>query len=457
MDKNIKLEKIIKKPLVTIYITNHNYGKYINKAIRSVLDQSLKEFELIIIDDGSTDNSSKIIGKYKNHKKIISIYQKNKGLTVSNNIALRLSRGKYIIRLDADDWLDPNALKIMSDYLEKNPKIGLVFPDYFEVDEKDNILNLIRRHNFKKVSLRDQPAHGACTMIRKECLKKIGGYNEKFDRQDGYYIWIKFIQKYEVANINLPLFFYRQHNSSLTKDKNKILKTRSDIINFDANNKPKKKTLAILAVRGFEINSRTEVLKKLKKKPLIEWIIDSVLKAKQITKLIVTSPDEKILKFLKKRYKKKVLYHRRDQKLGGINVDINDTLKKAVSFSKKKGLKFDYIFQLTYKTPFLKSNDIDSFINLMDIFKTDQVLGVKAEIDRIYKHNGKSLKLLNQNSTLKLERDEVYRGIAGIRLFKKKSLNTREENKINGHYILDQKSSHVINTQLDWKIAEAIA
>ena len=122
MGKNIKLKKIIKKPLVTIYITNHNYGKYINKAIRSVLDQSLNEFELIIIDDGSTDNSLKIIDQYKNHRKIISVYQKNKGLTVSNNIALRLSRGKYIIRLDADDWLDPNALQIMSDYLEKNPQ-----------------------------------------------------------------------------------------------------------------------------------------------------------------------------------------------------------------------------------------------------------------------------------------------------------------------------------------------
>ena len=57
MGKNIKLKKVIKDPLVTIYITNHNYGKYINKAIRSVLNQSLKEFELIIIDDGSTDDS----------------------------------------------------------------------------------------------------------------------------------------------------------------------------------------------------------------------------------------------------------------------------------------------------------------------------------------------------------------------------------------------------------------
>ena len=154
-------------PLVTVYITNHNYGKYISKAIMSVLKQSMNSFELIIIDDGSKDNSKKIIDKFKKNKKVISVFQKNKGLTVSNNLALRLAKGKYIMRLDADDWLDRNALQIMSNYLEKNNNIGLVFPDYFEVDEKGDIINLVRRHDFKKVKLLDKPAHGACTMIRK--------------------------------------------------------------------------------------------------------------------------------------------------------------------------------------------------------------------------------------------------------------------------------------------------
>ena len=120
--------------------------------------------------------------------------------------------------------------QIMSNYLEQNHKIGLVFPDYFEVDEAGNIINLVRRHDFKKVKLLDKPAHGACTMIRKECLEKIGGYSERFDRQDGYYLWVKFIQRYGVMNINLPLFFYRQHNLSLTKNEEKIIKTRSEII-----------------------------------------------------------------------------------------------------------------------------------------------------------------------------------------------------------------------------------
>ena len=82
----------------------------------------------------------------------------------------------------------------MSNILERNPKIGLVFPDYHEVDRGGKILRSIRRHNFKKVKLLDQPAHGACTLVRKENLIDIGGYDEEFNCQDGY-LWIRFIKK----------------------------------------------------------------------------------------------------------------------------------------------------------------------------------------------------------------------------------------------------------------------
>lgn len=447
---------LIKAPLVTVYITNYNYGKYLSKSIKSVLNQSFKDYELIIIDDGSKDNSKLIIEKFKKNKKILFVFQKNKGLTASNNIALRLAKGKYIMRLDADDWLDRNALQIMSNYLEENSKIGLVFPDYFEVDESGNVINLVRRHNFKKVKLLDKPAHGACTMIRKECLNNIGGYSERFDRQDGFYLWVKIIQRYKVMNINLPLFYYRQHNLSLTKNEEKILKTRADIIKMNnLNKKSKKKALAILPVRGYEINPQNYFLKKLKNKPLGCWIIDSLLKSKKISKVLVTTPDKKIIKFLKKKYKKKILIIKRDVSLSGINVALDKTLKNSISIAKNKKIKFDYVFQLTYKTPFVKSYDFDSIVYLIEFFKTDEVLAVRAEIDSIYKHTGSSLEIINGNSNLKLERDELYRSIGGIRLFKK-NYNSNTKHIVKGHYILDQKSSHTINTNLDWKIAESI-
>ena len=97
-------------PLVTVYITNHNYGRYIEQAIQSVLRQTQRDFELIIIDDGSTDNSREVIERYAEHRQVVTIFQQNKGLNVTNNIALRAARGKYVMRLDADDYLDDHAL-----------------------------------------------------------------------------------------------------------------------------------------------------------------------------------------------------------------------------------------------------------------------------------------------------------------------------------------------------------
>ena len=136
-----------KLPLVTVYITNHNYGKYLKESIESVLNQSFKDFELIIIDDGSNDNSKEILQLYENNSKIKVIYQNNKGLTISNNIALKLSRSEYIMRLDADDYLHKDGLKNLLSGFESE-KIGMVFGDWYEIDEYGDIIERKKKTQF---------------------------------------------------------------------------------------------------------------------------------------------------------------------------------------------------------------------------------------------------------------------------------------------------------------------
>ncbi len=219
-----------KSPLVTVYITNYNYAKYLKQSIESILNQTFQDFELIIIDDGSTDKSHDIIKRYEDNENIYTVFQRNRGLNRTNNVALKLGRGRYIMRLDADDYVDVHALEIMVSELEKNPDCAMVFPDYYLIDEHDNITGQMRRHDFKKdVTLADRPAHGACTMIRRNVLLSVGGYNERFDRQDGYDLWLSIVRKYPISNINLPLFYYRQHDRNLTGNEEKLLKTRGEI------------------------------------------------------------------------------------------------------------------------------------------------------------------------------------------------------------------------------------
>ena len=120
---------------VTVYITNHNYGRYIKQAIDSVLEQNFHDYELLIIDDGSTDNSRRIIEKYRDLSCVKIIYQTRKGLNTTNNIAIRAANGEYMMRLDADDYLEPNALHVMSNYLDSYPESAMVFPDYYIIDK----------------------------------------------------------------------------------------------------------------------------------------------------------------------------------------------------------------------------------------------------------------------------------------------------------------------------------
>ena len=153
-------------PIITVYITNFNYGEYLKKSITSVLNQTFKNIELIIVDDGSTDNSKKILNEYFKNKKIKIIYQKNKGLIKSCNIAIKLASGQFIMRLDADDYLDKNALLILYNEIIKNDEIALVYSDYFLIDKFENLISHERKNSIKHNSLKNNPAHGACSLIR---------------------------------------------------------------------------------------------------------------------------------------------------------------------------------------------------------------------------------------------------------------------------------------------------
>ena len=443
-------------PLITVYITNYNYGKFVKKAIDSVLNQTFKDFELIIIDDGSKDKSTKIIKQFQNKNKIKVVFQKNKGLIVSNNLALRMSKAKYIMRLDSDDWLDPHALEIMFNILERNKKISLVFPDYYEVDKNGKIIKQVRRHNFKKVKLFDQPAHGACTMIRRENLVDIGGYDEEFSCQDGYYLWLRFIKKYMVRNVNLPLFYYRQHQSNLTSNKKRILQNRSRIISKLQVSENKKRVLAILPVRGLKLNSNSLVLKKLNKKPLVFYTIDSILNSKLIDKLIITSPDSKLLSIIKKKYKNKIILVKRPENLGFINTELEKTIRHSLKKIKSKKIRYDYIMNISFRTPFISSRILDDGINTLKLFNSDKIICVTQETHKYFRHDGSGLKNLIKSSNLKLERDAIYKQVMGFNIIKKKYLFKNDESLKIGHIVLTDSQSFEINLENDLKISKKL-
>ena len=369
-----------------------------------------------------------------------------------------MAKGKYIMRLDADDYLDPNALQLMSSKLEKKEELGLVFPDYYIVDQDSNILELVRRHDFSEVKLLDQPAHGACTMTRKDCLIAVEGYDESYHCQDGWDIWLKFINNYGVENINLPLFYYRKHQNSLSSNENKILSTRAKILGKKASKLDNIKNLAIVPVRGPELDRDSFALKKIGNKFLIDWTIDEAINSHSIEKIIVTTPSDLVAKHIKKKYKKKVSVFRRDWKLATMNTSLDFTLTDLFNKLPRTLNDFNVISILYIEYPFRSSQFIDMAINALKVFDTDRVISMRLQDYVFYSHAGEGVRPLKKNRFLKQERDQIYKEAGGIfvirrgKMFRESSLDKKV-----GHICLDEKSSLGVYTKFDWNLAQLYA
>lgn len=217
-------------PKVTVYIPSHNYGPFLQEAIESVLSQTYSSWELLVINDSSTDNTPEIMRYYEGDERIRLFHVQYGSLPKVCNLAIREARGEYIIRLDADDVFSSNILLVLTTHLEQNPLCALVFPDYYLVDVNGDILiHEWREKFFRSNHVFDNPPNGACCLIRKSVLKEVNCYREDLGAQDGYDLWSKILHDYRFANINLPLFYYRRHSTNLTTDNKRIFTARRHI------------------------------------------------------------------------------------------------------------------------------------------------------------------------------------------------------------------------------------
>lgn len=448
------------KPLVTVYITNYNYGSYIKKAVDSVLNQTISDYEILIIDDGSTDNSKEIIEQYRDTPKVSVIYQQNKGLNVTNNVALNLANGKYFMRLDADDYLREDALEKLSQKLESDQNLGLVFPNYYLVNKENIVISEEVRHDFDTdVQLYDQAAHGACTMIRTDYLKSLGGYNESYTCQDGYELWVKFTRKYKVSNVGQPLFYYRQHGANLTSNENKILDTRARInADYIAQSGKDTSALVVIPVRGGE---KDLSFRKIGDSNFISRKVRQALDSKNKVKVVVSSPDENVLDAIDEELKtsNQFYFHHRSKDSARLNTSLDLTLQEILEEPEISSVSFECICLLTVEYPFLKPHKIDDAIHTMYLFGSDSLLSVKADSATYYNHKGDGLHpIMHRDQFTKLEREALYKHSGGITVAKTHIL--RKTGKIIsgmiGHMIMDQESAFGVFSEYDYQLAQLI-
>lgn len=196
---------------ISVIVTNFNYGRFLSRCIRSIINQSYnrKEYEIIVIDDCSSDNSRGVMDSFGGYIKPI-YNNKNMGLAASCNKAIRSALGKYIVRVDADDYVTTDFLKVHQLFLSNNKgDMNSTSCDYYEVDLNENVL--IRRSGVTFPI--------ACaTMYRLDDIIDIGLYDESLPREDEEFRNRFLKSGRNVYNIPIPMYRYSQHKLSVTKN-----------------------------------------------------------------------------------------------------------------------------------------------------------------------------------------------------------------------------------------------
>jgi glycosyltransferase involved in cell wall biosynthesis len=213
----------MKNPKVTVLMSVYNGEKYLQEAIDSILGQTFKDFEFLIVNDGSTDKTGEVLESYHDPRIRIITNEKNIGLTKSLNKGLMLASGEYIARQDADDISMPERLKKEVEFLEQNINVGLVGTDYLFTNEKGKVVHIVKclngsRELRTKLLEGNQFGHGS-VMLRRECIDKVGTYREEFKFSQDYDFYLRIAEVYDVANISEPLYKWRINIESVSVKK----------------------------------------------------------------------------------------------------------------------------------------------------------------------------------------------------------------------------------------------
>ena len=447
-------------PKVSLYIPTYNYGRYLEKAVESVLEQNYDAWELIIIDDGSTDNTQAILTKFEGNPKIGIYHQKNQGLTKANNKAIKLARGEYIMRLDADDYLDENALLVLANVLDSKPEVALVYPDYYVVSEDSELVRLERRSKaYEEDELLDLPSHAACAMIRKSCLIELGGYNEDIPRQDGYDLWLRLVQKYRVYNVNLPLFYYRRHGASMSSRMDNLLRTRQEIKRTFVSNLGKEppRVLAIIPVRDDSTATQPPVaLRPLADKLVLDYTIDAALKSGILDRIVVTSDSKEVLEYAGRFQGIKAIP--RSKELARPNSPIEPTVIHILNeLKEKEGYSPDAVMLLFITSPLREARHIQKAIDTLQIFKCDSVVSVYEDNRFLYRRGKYGLRPVQKERKLRLERENFYSDNGAIVLSWANAISPESfTGHTMSHILMTVEESFQIDAEFEFWLVEEI-
>ena len=206
-------------PRLSVIMSVYNMADSVARGVESILNQTFHDYEFIIIDDGSTDDTLKILHEYENSDSRIRLFSfhSNVGLPRALNYGIKQARSDIIVRMDADDFAFPHRLQTQIDFLNKHPDVGVVGANFvrFYMDTQEEasfVLPETDEEISRALSFRNAMCH-PCVAIRKKCFGRYGYYDEKFIRMQDYELWMRWRGRVQFYNIQQPLmrlYSYKQ-------------------------------------------------------------------------------------------------------------------------------------------------------------------------------------------------------------------------------------------------------
>ena len=192
---------------VSVVITNFNYDKWLRRCLRSLLNQNFNNYEIIVVDDLSTDNSRNILLEYKNHSNLKIIFNKvNMGVGASSTIGAKLAKGKHLVRVDADDYVHQDFLKCLWLWANFNNSHAVAC-SYQEVNFNEDILQT-------KTQQKEPLACGI--LYRTDILEYLGYWDPKLRINEDRDMIKRFKKEFKLEYLNIPLYRYFKHDNSLS-------------------------------------------------------------------------------------------------------------------------------------------------------------------------------------------------------------------------------------------------
>ncbi|MFN8379622.1 MAG: glycosyltransferase family 2 protein [Anaerolineae bacterium] len=234
-----RVDSIVNLPRISVVMPVYNGGSYLAAAVESILQQTYRDFELIALDDGSTDGSSTLLDEYaQRDPRIRVIHQTNRGLVPTLNHGLELATGEYIARMDADDISAPTRFEKQVAYLDSHPDVGVVGTWLTVIDKLGTPLYVMKmpvtNASIRWSLLKNNCIGHSTAMMRQSLFRTIGGYDKAALHAEDYDLWLRAAQEVHLANLAETLLMYRQWPMSISSANNEIQNYTADRLRFEA-------------------------------------------------------------------------------------------------------------------------------------------------------------------------------------------------------------------------------